>query len=281
MKFLRKLKINTLITSLLYVALGLVFILLPEAVQYYVPLVAGVLLALLGIIYIIDYFRAWDIEYTSNGLAIGILLLFGALFLFLQDDAIMAAIPVLLGFAVVISGAVKLQNAIVLNRAKNGGWVYVLILALICLALGALFIVDPFVSSQVLIIVIGAGLLFSGVSDLIILLLMKYRFKDGDQADAPRKEKPRREKKARKAKEEAPAPQAAGEAAPADPIQAAEEAVAQAEQAVAQAQAEAPASTIAEQLEADRRNLDQLAQEARQAQEAAQAAQAEPPQDAE
>lgn len=178
MNVLKGLKINALATAILYVLLGLAFILWPDVVTTSITVVLGVALVIVGIVYIIDYFRRWDIEYKSNGLAIGILLLFAALFLFLQSNVIAGAIPVLLGFAVIISGTIKLQNAIVLNRAKDPVWKYILILAAVCFVMGAVFIIDPFATTRVLIIVIGVGLLISGLSDLIIILLMSRKAKN-------------------------------------------------------------------------------------------------------
>lgn len=175
MNFLKSLKINALATSIIYIVLGLLFVILPEIVLQSITVILGVVLALAGVIYIIDYFRRWDIEYRSNGLAIGILLLFGALFMFLQSNIIVTAIPVLLGFAVVISGTLKLQNAIVLNKAGDNSWKYVLALAALCLVLGVVFIVNPFATSNVLIVMIGVGLLISGVSDLVIIFMMSRR----------------------------------------------------------------------------------------------------------
>lgn len=177
MKFLKGLKINALITAIVYVALGVAFIVVPDIVLEYVPIVLAVAMALIGVYYIIDYFRKWNIEYRSNGLAIGILLMFAALFLFIQRDIIVAAIPVLLGFAVVVSGAIKLQNAIVLNRTKDSLWIAVLVLALISLVLGVIFIVNPFATSRTLVIVIGVGLLISGLSDLVIIILMSHHMR--------------------------------------------------------------------------------------------------------
>lgn len=190
MNILKSLKINALASAILYVILGLAFILWPDFVTTSITVILGVALVIAGIVYIIDYFRRWDIEYKSNGLAIGILLLFAALFLFLQSNIIVAAIPVLLGFAVIISGTIKLQNAIVLNKAKDPLWKYVLILALVCFALGIVFIINPFATTRVLIIVIGVGLLLSGLTDIAIILLMSRKAKEFGRATGRTQEKP-------------------------------------------------------------------------------------------
>ena len=175
MKALKGLKINALITAILYVIAGLLFILFPTVIDSAIPLILIGVLVILGLVYVIDYFRTWDIEYRSNGLAIGILMLFGAFFLFLQRDVIMDAVPVLLGFGVVISGTIKLQNAIVLAKARDRLWIAVMVMSAISFVLGAVLIANPFGTKIVLITVVGVGLLLSGLSDLVIIFLMSRR----------------------------------------------------------------------------------------------------------
>ena len=185
MKTLKSLQINALVTAIVYVVLGLVFVLIPNIVTSTVAIILGVALALAGVVYIIDYFRKWDIEYRSNGLAIGILLLFSSLFLFFQSDVIATIIPLLLGFAVVVSGTIKLQNAIVLYKAKEKMWIPVLVLAGVCLILGVIIMFDPFAAMTGLIILIGVSLLVSGITDLVIIFLMSRRTKQLRAAGKP------------------------------------------------------------------------------------------------
>lgn len=175
MRIFKTLQINSLVTAILYVALGLLFVIVPEVVSRSLAVILGITLLLAGIVFIIDYFRTWDIEYRSNGLAIGILFVFGAMFMFFQSSLLEAIIPLLLGFAVVISGALKLQNAIVLSRAKVGFWIAALVLALVCLILGFLIMLDPFATLRVLITLIGVSLLISGITDLVILFVMSRK----------------------------------------------------------------------------------------------------------
>lgn len=175
MKFFKNLQINALVTAIVYIVLGVLFILMPDVVSQSIAIIVAAALLVAGAVYIIDYFRRWDIEYRSNGLAIGILMVFAAVFLFLQRDIIAAIIPLLLGFAVIVSGTIKLQNAIVLSRVKDKMWVATLVLSLLCLVLGILIMANPFTSLNVLIILIGVSLLISGLSDLVIIFMMSRK----------------------------------------------------------------------------------------------------------
>lgn len=171
----RKLKINALITAILYVVLGVLCIVFPSVVLDFIAVILEAMLVIAGIVYIIVYLRTWEIEYRSNGLAIGILLIFCALFLFLQREIVASMLPMFMGFAIVISGALKLQNAIVLSRAKDRLWIPTLVLALVCLGLGAVVMANPFASLHALIVLIGVSLAISGLTDLVIIILMSRR----------------------------------------------------------------------------------------------------------
>lgn len=178
MRFLKKIQINALVTAVLYLVLGLLFVLLPGVTMQTICYILAASLAIGGLAYVIDYFRTWDIEYRSNGLAIGILAIVASLFLFIKTQSVIEMIPILLGFAIIVSGVIKVQNVIVLYKVRDKAWIFVLITAILCLALGVILIENPFAAARTLVIIIGVGLLFSGITDLAIIILMSRRAKE-------------------------------------------------------------------------------------------------------
>lgn len=183
MKLFKKVKINALTTAIAFVVLGLVLILLPGITEWTICYIIAAALFLLGALYIIDYFRVWDIAYRSNGLAIGMLGVLGALFFLLRMDVVARLVPLLLGAAVIVSGVLKLQNAIVLFKIKDKGWaVTLLALSALCLVFGFLVMEDPFASPVARVVVMGSGLLFSGLTDLVIIFVMPRRLQGKAEA---------------------------------------------------------------------------------------------------
>lgn len=71
-----------------------------------------------------------------------------------------------MGLAVLISGLIKLQHAVDLFRAKIQGSILLFLMAVISIILGVLAIVNPFEAAATLIMIIGAGLLISGITDI-------------------------------------------------------------------------------------------------------------------
>lgn len=178
MSFFQKLKINALVAALAYLVLGILFVLFPGIAMTTICYLLALGLALVGAVYVVESVRHWQTAYRSNGLAIGILALMGALFLFLKADAFIAIIPMALGFLVIVSGVLKVQNAIVLYKMQCASWLYVLIAAALCILLGIALIENPFGAAATLVTLIGIGLIFSGVSDPTVLMLLARRTKN-------------------------------------------------------------------------------------------------------
>ncbi len=179
MKLFKRIEINVLATAMIYIVLGLLFVLLPGVTERVICYLIAVALALMGIVYIVEFFRGGEASIQKNSLAVGMLLVLAALFMFLKTSVVVAAIPILLGMSVVVSGVLKLQNAIILYRMKNKLWIAVLVLSLLCLAFGIVLIEDPFLEANVLITVIGIALLFSGITDIAMLFIMSRKIKEG------------------------------------------------------------------------------------------------------
>lgn len=177
MNLLKKIKINVLVTSCVYMVLGLLFLVLPGITIHTICYIIAAALLVMGASYIIDYLRSYEANFHANGLAIGILAILSSLFLFFKTDAAASVIPVLLGFSIIVSGVIKIQDAVLLKRLGSQGFVWTIACAVLCLVLGMVLVENPFAAAETLIRVIGVGLLFSGITDLAITLWVTHRLK--------------------------------------------------------------------------------------------------------
>jgi uncharacterized membrane protein HdeD (DUF308 family) len=73
----------------------------------------------------------------------------------------------MLGIVILINGIVKLQQVAELVRMNEGGWLFIAILAAVNIIIGIVAILNPFDTANLLIRVIGIGLLYGGITDLI------------------------------------------------------------------------------------------------------------------
>jgi uncharacterized membrane protein HdeD (DUF308 family) len=137
--------------------------------------VGGVLLMLLGVVQIVQYFRLSPEEaFFRQPLVKGLLLIgIGALFVFGADWLLLTfpILTVLYGIAIGFSGLVKIQLAADLFRWKIKKWVWPALSALLSIVCGVLMLWNPFASTTVLWSLAGALLVAAAVTDAVTLLL--------------------------------------------------------------------------------------------------------------
>ena len=185
-ELLKKVKWDAILSSLLYVVLGIVALIIPETMIKTLGYLIGILLILVGAVSMICYllrdnslnYYRHDFEYGLVGIAVGILFLY-------KVEWIISLVPVILGILVLASGCGKLQEVIDMKRMGYGSWVGMLILAAVNVIFGVVLIVNPFEWALVLFQVIGAGLVFSGVTDLAMVLFAASRFRKFYEALQP------------------------------------------------------------------------------------------------
>jgi len=178
MKTLKKIKWNVIISSVIYVALGVILLLWPEKMARNICYVIGVIAVAVGIVNLIDYIRKdYSVDAYRYNLVYGLVSILFGVFVFVKVDTVVSIIPFLLGFAVTISGLLKLQNAVDLVRMKYKGWGAVMIVSVLNIAFGVVLIMNPFDSAMVLFICIGIGMIYSGVSDLIATIMLSRSIK--------------------------------------------------------------------------------------------------------
>ena len=177
-ELLKKVKWDAILSSLLYVVLGIVALIIPETMIKTLGYLIGILLILVGAVSMICYllrdnslnYYRHDFEYGLVGIAVGILFLY-------KVEWIISLVPLILGILVVASGCRKLQNVIDMKRMGYGNWVYMLILAAVNVVLGAALIVNSLDAALFFLQLVGAGLIFSGVTDCITCFYLAKKAK--------------------------------------------------------------------------------------------------------
>lgn len=192
-KLLRQMKWETLLTSLLYIVLGIVALLIPDTMVKTLGYLIGILLIVAGAVSMIGYLlREPHQNYYRNDFGFGLMgIAVGILFLY-KVEWIISLVPAILGILVVASGCRKLQDVIDMKRMGYGNWVVVLILAVVNVVFGAGLIMNAFDAALLLLQLVGAGLIFSGVTDCATCLYLagkvKGYFDDLEAVDSTYKE---------------------------------------------------------------------------------------------
>lgn len=179
MNFLKDAKRNAIASAVLYLVLGLLFVLFPGVSAKLVCYVLVGVFVLAGIRFLVLYFKTRILSFFPTDLLLGLLMLAIACVLLLEAEGIAALLPVILGATIAVSSFIKLCHAFELKRAGwVDGWVFVLVLALVGLVFGVLMLINPFTVATTVMILIGAGLLYSGVTDLIAIAAIAKRMKN-------------------------------------------------------------------------------------------------------
>ena len=153
-----------LIASVIYLVIGLLLIVWPDAARQIIIYAIGAAALLYGGYRIVDFFvRKEHLSGTIQlGVALGIACLMLGLFLIFKADAVVALLAAIIGVAVIVDSVLRLQIALNLRHNGARNWVFLLVTALVTLAFGILLLFNPFTAIKVATIVAGVFLLIDG-----------------------------------------------------------------------------------------------------------------------
>ena len=162
-KFFTKLKWEKLVTAIVAIVLGIVFVADPNGSGDAVCKVAGVAMIVLAAAMLIRYFTSAQL-FPENLIFSAVLLLLGIFFI-AKSGVVMTVLGLFFGIFLVIDGASKIRDGIDAAKAKMQGWWIWFILALMTIVLGILVMFGESVMT-----LLGVSLIVDGVSDIVTTL---------------------------------------------------------------------------------------------------------------
>lgn len=172
MENIKKAMNQNIIISLITFFLGLFIFLKPDTTIKSIAIVIGILLIIMGSGPIIDIIRSSERK-ISFSIAPSIILFIIAFILFFSPELLVSIIPVLIGVALVMSSAYKLQSIYNFKKANNLFNTWNLIITLCILVLGLLLIINPFDGALAITEVIGIFLMLYAILDITDSVLLK------------------------------------------------------------------------------------------------------------
>ncbi len=168
---MKKLKWNMVVMSAVYIVLGVVLLLWPEAVLNGICYVVGGLVMLSGIVQIARFFSMREkLFFAPMTMTLGLVCLGLGLFLILRSDIVQTVLPIVFGLFVIFDSIVRIQGALELKRCEYGNWWTGLLLALLSVILGLIMIFNPFATISTLVMAIGVILIIEGALNVISIL---------------------------------------------------------------------------------------------------------------
>lgn len=166
---MKQMKWDVIMTSLLYVVLGVAVLVMPGTMLRTLGYLIGAFLIVAGAVSMIGYLlRDARRNYFRNDFVYGLVEITIGIIVLYKMDTIMELVPVILGILVVASGCRKLQDVIDMKMMEYGNWIAMLVLAAVNVVFGVVLILNPVEMEMILEQLIGAGLIVSGLTDCVI-----------------------------------------------------------------------------------------------------------------
>ena len=169
----------SIISSLLLFLFGLVLAVNAEGFIKSITVAIGVVLLLIGVFPVIDYFRYRKEGLgASVGLISGIFSILCGLMLLINEDLLMILIPVFIGVWMIINGINKIQVSFEIKDLGEKSWIITFIYSILIIVLGGYFIVNPISGATTVTSFIGIVLCIYAVLDIIDCVIIKVKVKN-------------------------------------------------------------------------------------------------------
>ncbi len=177
MKIVKSLFKNFWILSVFCIVLGIALIVDPGFFSKTIGYIIAGLLVCYGAVMLIIYFTKSSEGFFENGTKLvgGLLLCSAGIFVFIQPDIISKVVAIVSGMYMLINGIVNLQGTLKMRKAGYPDWKTTGVPALITLGVGILLVLNPMMSFDFAMRLLGICLFVSGLINLIDCSILAHR----------------------------------------------------------------------------------------------------------
>lgn len=174
-KFMKKFLRSSIITSTVLILLGFLLIFQSETTIMMISYVIGGVLIAIGVLALIRYVRAGESPALRNELDIvyGTVTIIFGIIIIKNYQIIASIIPAVIGIAIIISSAGKLNYAFQLKTEENRMWKTTMILSIISTIFGVILLFNPFKAAMGIMKIIGVFIIIYAILDLISTIAIK------------------------------------------------------------------------------------------------------------
>ncbi len=168
------LKRGRIVTALLAVVLGVLFVVMPEASADALAAVSGILLLLAGVVSL-AVFLFYGIVAGNRLLISAIVLVLAGIFCLVHPGAVQTVLSAIFGMLIILDGSQFLAAAIECARVKMKGWFLMLLLSLLVIVFGGIVLLGSF---DAFMVFVGISLVADGICKLIITCAFSRRINE-------------------------------------------------------------------------------------------------------
>lgn len=158
----------SILISIIMIIVGAILVFKPVESALTIITVLGICLLILGGIQLIRFFsNGVTYQYYSLDFLQGIAEVVLSLIFIIKPDIIASFFSIILGFILVIQGAIKFQYMLQLKTNGGNQWKILLCISLVTLVAGVIIIFTKFTATATIAILTGAALIAEGVIGII------------------------------------------------------------------------------------------------------------------
>ena len=163
MKAIKRLFGINMISSIIFLILGLLLVFKTEGTINLISSIIGVTLLMNGGFSTIKYFKEND---NKVNIIYGIVAILAGFILILNPITIVSILPFVLGVYFTISGIIKFKYALDIKNYQRRTPVFMIIVSILMMVCGVLFIINPFEGAVAITQAIGIYLIIYSVLDI-------------------------------------------------------------------------------------------------------------------
>ena len=166
---------SSMLTSILLLILGVLLIFESEVTITTISYIIGAVLVGAGAFAFIRYVTNNKNAVSTSELDIlyGIVTVILGIIIITNPHAIASIIPIVLGIAIIISSAIKIQYAFDLKNSDNDLWKTTMTIAVISTVCGVVLLFNPFAGAVLIMKIVGIFILIYAVLDIISTYIIK------------------------------------------------------------------------------------------------------------
>lgn len=167
-------------TSIILMILGLLLIFQSEATIATISYIIGAILIAAGVLALIRFVKNSKEVTTVMSLDIlyGIVTVILGVIIITNPHAIASVLPIVLGIAIIINSASKLQYAFILRNDGNDLWKTTMVIAIISTICGVVLLFNPFAGAVLIMRIVGIFILAYSLLDIVSTVIIKKNVND-------------------------------------------------------------------------------------------------------
>lgn len=166
-RLFRRTKAAVILMGIALLVLGVAMFVAPIGATLLIVSIVGWTLVIAGAITLANSWMHRAVELRQADLVIGLLEAVPGMCLVVWPSAFVAAVYVLIGIIVVVTGVNDVVEAFATRRLGFPGWGWRLVLGILTLVAGAFVVVSPFTMAEFVMLVAGLALVFDGITEIV------------------------------------------------------------------------------------------------------------------